>query len=482
MSDYAKKLENSIDAIAGKKTVIDTRLQGSKNKQTLGSYWARFGNDITGALAISPLIKQEEVATAVEETVKKGIAFNVEQRAFLSVIKDKIATTFNVFDSNLLKLVRIQQADSTAARLGMESAMTAFLNNMYETTEYLEGVAESVRGNLYEAEALLSENAGLELEYQMQKWLGSLYSVGMSDQAVNAIATAFGQIASGQIEGVTGGQTSNLLLMAANKAGLPVADILQKGITASDTNNLLNAVVSYMASLYTENAGNRVVQQQLASVFGVKASDLKAAANLVPSLSTINSNSLTVDSAYQQLTNMANSMYSRVSTGDMLQNLTSNFQYTLAGGIANNPALYMVYKMANLLEDLTGGINIPSFMTFGTGLDLNATIADLMRVGALSGGILSGIASAIGAGSGGGILPSGILSAFGITGGSTKVARGTGAGLITSGATVSESGYITNASSDDITNKTLSEAETKNEKVLAENKKMKMQISQEKIY
>ncbi len=81
----------------------------------------------------------------------------------------KIANTFNVADSSLLRLVRLQQKDSTAARLGMESAITAFLNNMYENTEYLKGVADSVRASLLEAESLMTDVSAVEFEYQMQK-------------------------------------------------------------------------------------------------------------------------------------------------------------------------------------------------------------------------------------------------------------------------------------------------------------------------
>ena len=67
--------------------------------------------------------------------VSQGIAFNVEQRAALDVMKDKIATTFDAANGTLLRLVRIQEQDTTAGRLGMDSALTALLNNMYQTTE-----------------------------------------------------------------------------------------------------------------------------------------------------------------------------------------------------------------------------------------------------------------------------------------------------------------------------------------------------------
>lgn len=101
--------------------------------------------------------------------VSSGISYNVEQRAFLATISDKIANTFNATDGTLLRLVRLQQQDSTAARLGMESAMTTFLNNMYETTEYMGSIADGIRSQIEEATALMSADESIGFEYQVQK-------------------------------------------------------------------------------------------------------------------------------------------------------------------------------------------------------------------------------------------------------------------------------------------------------------------------
>ena len=125
--------------------------------------------DIRNVAGISPLIKQESVVSNLEKLVGQGISFDVEQRAFLETIKDKIATTFEAADGTLLRLVRIQQQDTTAARLGMESALTSFLNNMYETTEYMQSVAKSVRNSLKEAESLMGAKSAAAFEYQVQK-------------------------------------------------------------------------------------------------------------------------------------------------------------------------------------------------------------------------------------------------------------------------------------------------------------------------
>lgn len=99
----------------------------------------------------------------------QGIARDAEQMAMLETVKDKIAATFNTFDGTMLRLIRIQDENTTAARLGMESSLTAMLNNMYETTEYLHELASTVRANLEEAQALMGGQEGVEFEYQAQK-------------------------------------------------------------------------------------------------------------------------------------------------------------------------------------------------------------------------------------------------------------------------------------------------------------------------
>ena len=169
LSDLTKQLDSTIENIAGKKGAIDTRLQGWGGKKRMGSYWDAISNDIIGIAGVSPLVKQSAIVANVETMVDAGIAYNVEQRAFLQTIKDKIATTFDANNGTLLRLVRIQQQDSTAARLGMESTMNSFLNNMYENTEYLKGVATSVKSSLEEAMSLMSATEAVDFEYQVQK-------------------------------------------------------------------------------------------------------------------------------------------------------------------------------------------------------------------------------------------------------------------------------------------------------------------------
>lgn len=152
-----------------------------------------------------------------------------------------------------------------------------------------------------------------------------MYSVGMSDSAVQSIAKAFGEIAAGKIDSLSGDGAGNLVVMAANQAGISIADVLQEGMTNDAANDLLAAAVEYLAGLYNENKGSKVVQQQIAKVFGVAASDLKAAANLAEDNGKVLDVIYKVRTEYStnidRLYEMANTMALRSNMGEMMSNM-----------------------------------------------------------------------------------------------------------------------------------------------------------------
>jgi hypothetical protein len=324
----------------------------------------------------------------------------------------------------------------------------------------------------------MSGAAATEVEYQVQKWMGSLYSVGMSQTAVTSISNALGQIASGQVDALTSGGAGNLLVMAANDAGIPIADILTNGLDAKETNQLLQATVNYLAEIAESSKDNNVVQQQLADVFGVKASDLRAATNLAQKGTTgvIFGESLTYDNMLNQLFKMAGSMASRTSLGEMMSNVWANGQYTLASSMSSNPVSYLTYKMATLLDNTAGGIAIPAISVLGNMVDLETTVADLMRVASIGTGILGSLGPMI-SGLASSFSGQAMLSTMGIKQGSgLKVnLRGDGVsaleGSIGGGQqTTSGSGYVGNASGSDVKNATIQEAEDSKKQQMIEAK------------
>ena len=46
----------------------------------------------------------------------------------------------------------------------------------------------------------MSANASIEFEYIVQKWLGSLYSLGLSQQTVTQIATGLNALGTGDVD------------------------------------------------------------------------------------------------------------------------------------------------------------------------------------------------------------------------------------------------------------------------------------------
>lgn len=477
ISDLAKKMEADVDEISSHKSSIDTRLYGSKeNVNYLGSHYDSIISEYTKAAAISGYVQQADILSSLETLVAKGIAHNVDQRAFLDTLKDKIATTFDVADSTLLRLVRIQQQDTTAGRLGMEAALNSFLNNMYETTEYLTDVAASVRSSLEEMESLMTAAQATEIEFEVQKWMGSLYSVGMSQSSVQAIADAIGKTAAGDISAITSGGAGNLVVMAANEAGISIADILKDGLDADQTNELLSAMVSYLAEIAESSSDSRVVAQQMADVYGLNASDLIAAVNLAneTTMNSISSTSMSYSNMLNELSTMTDSIKYRTSVGEIMTNIWENSQYTLAASMASSPISYLTYKAASLLDSTVGGIAIPFVSAMGFGVDLETTVSDLMRVASMVVPIGKSLASAI-SGLGSLISPSLMLSAVGIdtSGGESSIKtieRGTSTSAVdkaTSGTTTSYSGLVSNSNSDDMINATMAGAEdTVNEKTV----------------
>lgn len=444
LADFAKQLESTATTIGEKTGKVDTRLQGSSNNRKSGSYWNQLVDDMMSVGAVNAVFKQEKFATNIEALVDKGIAFDLKQRAFLMTIQEKIANTFDVADGTLLRLIRIQQQDSTAGRLGMEATLNAFLNNMFETTEYLSDVAAGVRTSLEEMQSLMGGAEAAAVEFQVQKWMGSLYSVGMSRDAVSSIATALGKIAAGDIEGLTGGGAGNLLIMAANRAGESIAEILTGGVDSKQTNKLLEAAVEYLGDLAKTADGNLVVQQQLANVFGVKASDIRAATNLGGSMGAISATNATYDTMLQKLNSMADTMIDRTGIGEMLDNVWKNGQYTLAAALSDSPLGYLTYKLAKLLDDTVGGIPLPFVNVMGFGIDLNTKVSDIMRLGAIAGSVLGSLGPIVDGLSNikGG---SSMLQTMGITSGLTATPRGGGSTGGSAGGGVSMSGVVGNS-------------------------------------
>lgn len=479
LGDGGKKISDTVDNVfssisAGMKQVmstfskyqstINTRLQGSGQSWDKGMGYAGLYNSLMSRVGINPYIKTQDMLSNLSKLVEQGIAFNLEQRTFLATVSDKIASTFDAFDSNLARIVRIQQADSTAARLGMEAFMTKFLNSMFSDTSYLSGAYDTVTQSLLEATSQWTTQEGVEFESVIQKWLGSLSSVGLSDQTASGLAQALSYLATGNVEALSSSGMQNLLVMAASKGGMSFADMLTRGITLDETNALLENVVEYLQEI--GNSTNQVVKNQYASTFGVSLSDVRAARNLTSEdIKKISGTKLGYQGAISELYDQLNSVASRTSLAEMLSNVWENTQYSLYSNIAGNPALYALWQVTDFIQGLTGGINIPFISAMGSGVDLNTTLENLMKLGVVGNASLGMIGDVI-SGIGNTFNFSNAAKQLGIGNNIMTTSRGN-AYTRTSGFGTSNEQYISQSSGDVFYQSTLASAKEQAQEDLA---------------
>ena len=333
---FSTGIENYLGAFSDYTSKINTRLQGPAYT------YKNISKGISRDLAFNPFVKQSDVYKNLSTLVEQGIAYNVEQRSFLQTIKEKIADTFDATNGTLVRLIKIQQADTTAARLGLESNLNKFLNNVFKDSSYLNGLSDSVAAAIISANSQLSKSQSVAFESTVQSWLGSLSSVGVGDSTIQALAQGINYLGSGNITALNGSEgLQNLLVMAASRAGLDYSKMLSSGLTPNDANTLLSSIVTFAQEIGQTN--NLVVKSQYANLFGMTIEDLTAIMNLSSKdLVAISNNMLTYSESISETEKAlkASNLLSRTSTSEMVQNFFDNVMTGVGENISNNFALY----------------------------------------------------------------------------------------------------------------------------------------------
>ena len=467
VNQMSNVINSTITTYANYRGTINARLQGSTYDRNNKAFQNL--SDTLDKVAFSGLISASDLYANLDALVKEGIGTNLEQKALFQTIKDYIAGTFDVNSASLKRIIRIQQEDSTAARLGMESYLTKFLNEFTKSTEYLTTTFDTVADSLLEASAMLKNaSSSTEFEYVVQKWLGSLTGLGLSESTASSIAQALGYLGSGNIENLSGSAINNLLVMAASRANISYADLLTKGLDALDANSLLLGMTQYLQELGAST--NNVVKSQLAKTFGVSVSDLVAVQNL-GDMTNLYKNVMSSEAMYKELTSQFGSLTTRLGGAKILENLFSNFQYSTGMNIANNPVLYSLWKITDMIQGVTGGINIPAISVMGNMVDLNTTVENLMKLGIVGMSTLGGIGDII-SGFGSTFNGKNLLSALEISSGISAITKGSG--LLSPSnelqkVTTSVASYIGNTAGEVYSENAIStatqEAETKTQEV-----------------
>lgn len=372
----------AIEDVTKYRTGIMARLQGIGGGEY--DYSSMLGT-VSKNLAASPYIQTKKYMENLDKAVEKGIAYNVEQRAFLNTVKDSIATTFDAFDSNLMRLIRLQQADSTAARLGMEAALTKTLNSVFSDTSYLSDMYDNITAAIVESEATMSRNQATEFEYVVQKWMGALYSLGASQSMINQIAQGINYLGTGNVQALSSNTPlQTLFAMSASRAeGLDYAQMLVEGLDASNTNKLLKSMVEYLREIAVDNKNNNVVKAAYGDLYQMSLADMKAITSLSSEdITSIYSQTMSYGEMNKELENQFSNISKRLSTGEMINNILDNFVYNIGSSIAQDAVTYTIWQVTDLIQNATGGLHIPAISVFGNMVDLSSfTLEGIMKTG-----------------------------------------------------------------------------------------------------
>ena len=360
-SKISNKISNAFTAAANFQSEymgkVDARLQ-SEEAQT--GFFKQITDDVQDQIGASRFVSQKEVLQNVAKLTEQGVAYNIEQRALLASVSDKMVTTFDVLDNTLERLIRIQQADLTMSQLGSEAQLTKFLNSQFEDTSYLNTMYDSVLAALTDSISSMDKNNATSFTYAVQKWLASLYSVGLSDRAVATIASGINALASGNINTLNSNQPLSVLMnMSATNAGLSYSDLLTQGLNASNVNDLMRSMVDYLGTIAENTTDNQVLRSQWSDVLGITLTDLRAVSNLTNNdISAIYRSNTTYDQSINETQNQLQTVVGRTAASERVQTMADNFMFNWGMNMAQNDAQYMTWYATQFVDQLLGVVGL----------------------------------------------------------------------------------------------------------------------------
>lgn len=339
---------------------------------------------LSKVFATNVFFSLSEVLQRTAEAVEMGITYNVELRSALDVFSDKIAATFDAFDDTLTRLIKIQQEDSTQARLGMESLLTYYLNENFSTTEYLVNISDNVSAAILEAMAAITGDSATEeaaeLEYAIQKWLGSYSSAGVSDSTILALAEGLGYLGSGDVSALASNNSlQQLLALSIAKSGSSKSygEMLLNGIDVEDVSAIMTGFYNLVSEI--SNSDNLVALNQYAEIFGLTVSDVTSVLNLTSEqISVIAQDMASYSDMLQQVESelSTSNLLERTAYSEMITNIENNLLASIGMSMANsigaNLAYLAVDLSASILDMLDLKTNISPFGV-GTGFDISSS-------------------------------------------------------------------------------------------------------------
>ena len=375
-----KSVDNAMNVFTNYMGKVDARLYGTNLTFT------KMQKDITNTLGSSRYVSQQKMIDNLYKLTESGIAFNLEYRAWLETVSDRMVTTFDSLDTTLTRLVRLQQADISSASLGSEALLTRFLNSNFKDTSYLNNLYDSVAGILVDSTSQQSATNSIGYQFAIQKWLGALSSVGMSDSAVQSIATALNWLGSGNVSQLnSNSQASTLLNLSAQKAGLSYSDMLLNGTNDDNINKLMKAMVIQLQDISKNTKGNQVVKSAWGDILNFSMSDIRAINNLTSSdISSIYNTKADYSSSINELNNQTSYISKRTTIAEQIDNVINNTLFGVGAGIASSPSNYIGWKIGGIVGDIGnrfGGLAGTIVSGLGGLISLGSALGPLIEAG-----------------------------------------------------------------------------------------------------
>lgn len=350
----------SIDANSGKSfsTVVD-------KLSTLGS---------------SPYVSQKQLYENIDRLSSEGISYNLEERAFLASLSDKIVNSFDVGNATLTRLIRLYQEDFTQAMLGSEAWLTQIFNSMYEDTSYLKNVDDSVMSALTDVMATLDRSDALQFQYDVQKWLGAMYEVGVSSESLLSIANAINVLGTGNASGFESSPSNILMNLAIARSDYSLADILTQGLTSEAINDILKSVVELLIDI-KDNTSNQATLNAYANVMGVSIADIRGFYNLQQDITELYNQTMDIETAENEVQNQLTAIiYDRTTLQEKIDNVLDNLGTSIGMTIANNTGQYIAWILGKTLVSV--GSSIPGMVGSGISIAGYADLLGTLAVGA----------------------------------------------------------------------------------------------------
>ena len=263
---------------------------------------------------------------------------------------------------------------------------------MFKDSTYLNELYDTINGAITDAAIVSGSSDITEYNSTIQSWMGAMYESGVSSGVVQKLAQGINYLGSGNVAGLASdADLQRLILLSMDSINMDYADILQRGLSSSDINDLLTAVVKYLTQIAKNTSDNNVLASSYTNLFSMSMSDLKAMTNLYNNLgswSIVNSSSALAKTkkelSYIQSTE-------RTTVAEQVQNIMDNAKYTFGQSIAKDAGSYLTWKVSNLMIDVFDSVT----QTVGTNTKLGklAQAAKLVPQIGIFGNELKGILS-----------------------------------------------------------------------------------------